>query len=213
MTYLKIIGDVHGHITQYKDIAQKAKYSIQVGDLGFDYSGLSDLDFNHHKVLGGNHDNYFEVDGAFIKQTPHFLGDFGTFAVPEVGEFFFVRGGRSIDKEYRVEGVTWFPQEELSYAQSMMAFDAYCEKKPDFMVTHECPSSIIDKISWFKTWNGQVITPSATANLLEQMLLQHRPKLWIFGHHHSSFDQTIDSCRFVCLEPLECFNFELKMNE
>ena len=207
MINLRIIGDVHGHIIDYKKLIQKAKYSIQVGDFGFDYGGLTDVDSSYHKILGGNHDNYLEQDGVFVNQTAHFLGDFGNIEIPEIGDFFFVRGGRSIDKDYRIEGLTWFPQEELNYKQSMEAFDLYCQKKPKFVVTHECPTSIIDQVSWFKTWNGQSIAPSSTANLLEQMLLQHRPELWIFGHHHSSLDRKIDSCRFICLEELECFDF------
>ena len=35
--YLRIIGDVHGHYDRYVKLAKKARHSIQLGDLGFDY--------------------------------------------------------------------------------------------------------------------------------------------------------------------------------
>jgi predicted phosphodiesterase len=206
--HLRIIGDVHGQMNQYVQLACKSKYSVQLGDLSFNYAKLAALDPANHRVLGGNHDNYLEENGKFVNQPSHFLGDYGIHHVPKIGNFFFVRGGHSIDKDGRKEGVDWFPQEQISYASGTKAFDLYQQIKPDFVISHECPESVIDMIAGIKTWNGMPIHPSMTSQLLEQMLQFHHPKLWIFGHHHEDFDMNVDGTRFVCLPVLKCFDFE-----
>jgi len=202
MKEFRIIGDVHGKLRRYIEIASVVDYSLQIGDLGFDYAPINVLNPENHRVLGGNHDNY-EVDpesGEFVVQTKHFLGDFGVHVVPGVCEFFYVRGGNSIDRKYRTFGLDWWPQEELNSRQANEALEKYKEIKPAFIVTHECPVSVIDFVSTMPPDAG--ILPSFTAKLLEAMLDYHRPKLWIFGHHHKFTDITIQETRFICLPEL-----------
>jgi len=209
--FLRIIGDVHGKMEDYLVLAGAAEYSIQVGDMGFEYHALTRfLEPDKHKVLGGNHDNYELFEGRFINQTPHFLGDYGVHTIPEFGEFFFVRGGYSIDKGNRQEGLDWWPGEQLTYTQGMAALEKYKEVKPDVMITHECPSSVIELVSGFKTWDGIPIRPSMTANLLEAMWDAHQPKLWLFGHHHKDFYMTLRGTSFRCLKELGYVDFTRK---
>lgn len=118
MTYLRIIGDVHGNMDAYIEIASQSQYSIQLGDMGFSYEKLHELDPAFHKVLGGNHDNYQIENGKFVKQTPHFLGDYGVYEIPKLPKFFFVRGGYSIDRTRRREFTDWWVDEQLTYASS-----------------------------------------------------------------------------------------------
>lgn len=207
--WLRIFGDVHGKMYKYVPLALEAEHTIQLGDLGFldHYEYLGFLDPTKHRVLGGNHDDYSVRDGVFYNQTPHFLGDYGVHNVPGVGDFFFVRGGHSIDKDQRTEGFDWFPDEQISYSNGIKALDEYVKVKPKIMLSHECPTSIIDRVSGFKKWNGEPILPSMTANLLEQMFEAHKPELHIFGHHHKSFDMVIEGTRFVCLPELGYLDF------
>lgn len=97
-----VVGDVHGKGDLYKKVVEKSNYSLQVGDMGFDYDFLSDIDCNHHVFFGGNHDNYFssaefvqlKSSPIFSKEhhwhdhrypflPPHHLGDWGTWEIPE----------------------------------------------------------------------------------------------------------------------------------
>lgn len=212
--YLRFIGDVHGQIEDYLILASQAEYSIQVGDLGFHYDALPRfLDSSKHKVIGGNHDNYEEFEGRFVKQPPHFLGDFGVYTVPDFGDIFFVRGGASIDKGMRTEGLDWWPGEQMSYSQGLKALEMYNEVKPRIVVSHECPSSIIDLVSGIRTWDGVPIRPSMTANLLESMFESHQPELWIFGHHHKDFFMTLRGTAFRCVNILKCVDLDRKTED
>jgi 3',5'-cyclic AMP phosphodiesterase CpdA len=203
--YLRLIGDVHGKISDYLNITNDIEYSIQIGDLGFDYSGLEALNPLKHKVLAGNHDNYAKNGNVFINQTPHFLGDYGVHTVPGIGSFFFVRGGRSIDRNMRIEGHSWWPDEELSYSEAFKALDLYNETKPNLVLSHECPASVIDFMSDNEL--RSTIKPSLTANLLDNMFQSHQPRMWFFGHHHKHFSTVINRTYFHCLQELETFDF------
>lgn len=202
----RVIGDVHGgdNLSAYLQLASEADYSLQIGDLNiYDYEFLSALNPENHKVLAGNHDNYFIEDGEYSKQTPHFLGDFGNYSIPNFGEFFFIRGGYSIDKDRRINGVSWFENEELTTREMNDAFDLYVNTKPKVVFSHECPKSIIPFVASMKTWGGTVIEPSSTAKFLQVLLDEHQPELWIFGHHHVNWEAEYKSItKFICLAEL-----------
>ena len=84
--HLRIIGDVHGwidkkyphkysykHSTSYLDITKGCEYSIQLGDMGFNYKPLQKLKpRGHHIFFPGNHDNYDslkKVDDIYFSST------------------------------------------------------------------------------------------------------------------------------------------------
>lgn len=200
---IRMIGDVHNDIDHYQMIAGQAEHSIQVGDLGFDYSTIT-LDPKNHKVVAGNHDNYHSENGVFVRQTPHFLGDFGTHH-----GIFFVRGGFSIDHQNRIQGQTWFPDEELSYRKMMQAIEMYNDVKPDFVVTHECPEIVSTTVFGRKTYNRQPIKTSNTGKMLQAMWENHQPKIWVFGHHHENIITPMKGTTFVCLGILHRQDFEI----
>jgi hypothetical protein len=210
---LRFIGDVHGAYGKYIQLANEAENSIQLGDLGLDYGFVrEELDSVHHRILGGNHDNYEDDQtGRFVFQPSNFLGDFGIHSVAGY-DFFFIRGGYSIDKDDREIGLDWWPREELSWAECRNALKSYEEIKPDFVISHECPASIIQNIADYKAlrrgqkpggrqyFNGKELRPSRTANLLDSMWGLHQPKMWIFGHHHVDWKETLKGTNFQCLD-------------
>lgn len=204
---LTLCGDVHGNIPAYFDIVKNADYSIQLGDLGFKYKPIMmNISSEFHKVVAGNHDNYTLEKGVFIHQTSHFLGDFGVHAIPNIGSFFFVRGGQSIDKDERLVGINWWHEEELSYEKCLEACKYYEDVKPDIVVSHECPKEIIPYVSTIKRYKGRLISESRTSLLLQNMIEIHRPRYWFFGHYHVSWSKEINRTQFRCLNELETFN-------
>lgn len=193
----RLIGDVHEHYGRYHRLLRKAKSTIQVGDFGFKYTTLSAVDARRHRILGGNHDNYDDMTNW-----PHFLGDYGVHTVEGFGDIFFVRGGLSIDRHTRTEGVNWWANEELGMAGCYEALAEYRKVKPTFVVSHSCPLSIIPHVT-----ESLHIIPSRTSQLLEEMFAAHIPQLWVFGHYHRSFSKVIDGTTFTCLKELECLDF------
>lgn len=190
---MRVIGDVHGLYQNYLDLIANRRHSVQVGDFGFDYKVLEGLDPNNHKIIGGNHDNY-----DAIVNCPNYLGDYGTAVVGGV-KFFFVRGENSIDAHLRIEGSTWWRNEELTMEQGYAAVEAYSQAKPDIVISHGCPAGVI---SSFIT-NSLKATPSRTSQILDAMWSAHRPSWWIFGHHHNTKKIMVENCEFKCLNELE----------
>ena len=200
---LRIIGDVHGKYSNYLKLIQNVDFSIQLGDFGFDYSVLDEkISPEIHKILGGNHDNYERQTDQFIKQTPHFLKDFGILEVPQIGQIFYVRGGFSIDYKNRQIGINWWPDEEVSQSVAMQIIDLYKETKPTLMISHECPANINNFVSNFSD-----IKPSFTSLLLQELYDMHQPDVWFFGHHHKDWIKHIGNTEFNCLNELSYCDF------
>jgi predicted phosphodiesterase len=194
---LTIIGDVHGYHDSYLNIATKCEATVQVGDFGFNYEVLNGMDPDLHKIVGGNHDNY-----AIIKDCPYYLGDYGLANVGGV-EFFFVRGENSVDKNIRIEGKNWWREEELDMNTAYKAIEAYISAKPQIVISHGCPA---DVMPFFITNPSKQFSPSRTSQMLDAMWNSHRPKLWVFGHHHNSHSITVGDSVFRCLNELETMN-------
>lgn len=222
MKYLAFIGDVHGKYDDYIRLASRFQNTIQVGDMGFDYSTIENhLDPNHHVFIAGNHDNYslkktdYLPDDKYVwRGKSHFvvrddivyefgkmpLNALGHFGVHYVDDFkiFFVRGAYSIDKLHRTLDIDYFIDEELSYQLATLALEKYSKVKPNIVVSHDCPFSL------YPMMRVSDPKPSITSNLLEQMFLVHQPKIWIFGHHHMNKWETIGNTNFICLNELSC---------
>ena len=220
--HFRIIGDCHGYYRKYVDLAKEAKYSLCVGDVGFEYDYLTvNLDSNFHKFVGGNHDNYTKEkcskcsDGCefcenrgfvFTKLSPHFLSDFGVLEIPDFGSIFYVRGAWSIDAKLRIPNVSWWEDEELTYQQCINAIAKYKEVKPDFVVAHTAPTSIIPNIPFDKSF-GNTLHKNRTESMLEEMYSFHQPKKWIFGHWHTNWRQDFTNTEFICINELGFLDF------
>lgn len=97
-------------------------------------------------------------------------------------KFFTMGGAESHDKIYRTEGKSWWPQEMPSqeeYDEAIKNLDAV-EGKVDYIISHECDSETLLKISFY--FEGNALT-----RFLYH--LKHSPynleyKHHYFGHHH-----------------------------
>lgn len=215
MKTIRFIGDVHGKFDRYKNIIQSSPHpTIQVGDMGVGFrdtrTGRLRANPPHyamseppgHRFIRGNHDN-----PEVCRQQSQWIAD-GHF---EDG-MFFLGGAVSIDRAYRQEGFSWWPDEELSYVALTRMAARYVEQKPDVMVTHDTAEQIALRITHklsVPNAGVKIDDGSRTRQVLDLMLEQHRPKLWVFGHWHVPFDEVIEGTRFVCLNELETLDVEL----
>jgi hypothetical protein len=208
MSNITFIGDLHGEISAYNKYIQfmfdapitNALQSIQVGDFGLDfvhnhYAGFGEIAHTQHKVLFGNHDWYPNLHCRYS------LGDYGQLSNFE--NVFFVRGAMSIDKRLRHEGINYFAQEQLTYAQMQNAIDLYAKVKPSIVISHTCPSIV--KETQFGLYGYENITESG----LNEMFGIHAPDLWIFGHMHQSKQFNFWGTEFKCLGIEEYWTIDL----
>lgn len=228
---LRVIGDVHGKYKDYLKLINKSNakglHTLQLGDLGFDFTYerlLDSIDTELNKFFMGNHDNYNSrfADDEIFKQWC--LGDFGEVIIGGV-KLFFVRGAFSIDKKYRTPGIDWFPDEEISESRFQEVLDAYLLSKPNVVVSHECPNDIgkepvknssgeiidvpLKKDYVLKTFGFDPMTfNTKTGFLLQQLWDAHQPDKWVFGHYHPepTWISKIGKTDFICLGELVTFD-------
>ncbi len=182
----RLVGDIHSYYGSYRQIIDGCDNSLQVGDFGI---GFGEDDFERigsHHFIRGNHD-----DPELCKKNVHWVPD-GTMH----NGIFCVGGGFSIDRSCRTEGLDWWSDEELSQGELYKVLDIYESIKPDYVVTHEAPYEIIERMFHDK----HIIRPhSRTSQALESMRYIHKPKIWAFGHWHASRQIKVDNTHFVCL--------------
>lgn len=213
---MRFIGDVHGHYGRYRELIRGVSASIQVGDMGIGFRRAQGPNMGEvygnpphyamvqgdHRFIRGNHDNPSEC-----RKHSQWIPD-GHFE----NEMMFVGGAASIDKVYRVEGYSWWPDEELPIAELNRMIDLYIERKPKVMVTHDCPEEVASAICATMPMIGggaiKLDIGSRTRQALQSMWSAHSPGLWLFGHWHMSFDHVlhggrVEGTRFICLAELE----------
>lgn len=213
MSIVRFIGDVHGKFNRYERLIEDVPFSIQVGDMGVGFLRLREgmltpssnppfdaMSKGRHLFIRGNHDN-----PEVCKRHKYYIPD-GTLLDDKI---FCLGGATSIDKAYRVEGIDWWRDEELSYEELDKLIVRYAELKPSVVCTHEAPQSIANEIlaAFNKTKIGD---SSNTRDALERMFYLHQPKYWVFGHWHQSMSFERNGTKFQCLNELESVDIDLE---
>lgn len=183
-----LVGDIHGKVNLIKWDSQSP--IIQIGDFGFKdtYQLIKDVPPTDLLILGGNHDEY-----PVLQTLPNYLGNYGI--IPGTEKTFFCRGAWSIDRAWRTEGVSWWPEEELTYAEGSKMLDLYEQIKPEVMITHDCPNYLKQCMFQANAYQNR------TGIFLNQCLDIHIPKRWYFGHWHvDKHFRWGDICDFICLD-------------
>jgi len=210
---LRICSDVHGKTKQYLNIVKDVDYSFQLGDMGFDYSHMKQLNPDNCRFGPGNHENF-----DTINKCPNYIGYFGMQSIGGV-EFFWVGGAYSIDMPWRhiryvnqTSAKGWWEREQMDFGQMLSCYNLYKEVKPDLVISHTCPTSVSDKMFDTKLLASLGYNPKTffchTASLLDEMFKVHKPSRHIFGHYHSSKTMTIKGTEFRCLAELEYVDIE-----
>ena len=199
---IRIISDLHGNYLRYIELVNDPNIfgSIQLGDFGLKYlEFLSEIDYKKNLVILGNHDRWDLKD-----KYPHFiskpefynLGDFNFFAIP---------GAYSIDSAYRTPGVDWFKEEEMTYQEGLECIELFKSVKPQTVLSHDCPEEAFIRVCS----NYISSVQSITRQIMSNCFYHHKPKNWIFGHHHTSKKFSIEDCWFTCLDQLEYIDLEI----
>jgi hypothetical protein len=204
MKKIRLIGDVHGYLhfrgsqQSYFNLLGEAEHSVQLGDLGWQNKWNptfnQDMDnlFPKHMRLYGNHDGYDYI-------SKNALGDFGVHTFPGF-EFFYIRGARSIDRAERTPTVDWWLEEELTWEQGHECVQAFREKKPEIVLSHDCPEEALYLMAEFGKWHLSNISTSITNQIMQSCFETHKPAYWIHGHHHLSYRKKHKGTTFIGLD-------------
>lgn len=204
-----VTGDIHGEIgrffgNDYKSLKNN-DYVIVAGDFGLLWhenvqyynmiKAISGLDFTVLWV-DGNHENHDWIDrltvtrwkGGDIHQITDNCIHLMRGQVYEIEDktFFTFGGATSIDRVYRVPGISWWEREVPSYMECNEALDNLMnyDYTVDYIITHAASDQSLFKV------NPRFNTDNVT-NFLAEIERNIKFKHWYFGHYHE--DREIDS--------------------
>ena len=83
---------------------------------------------------------------------------------------------------YRVKHHSWWPEEMPSHQEYQAALDNLeaCSWKVDYVVTHCCPTSLLQSVS------DRPRRPDQLTDFLEEVAQRCQFKYWFFGHYHDN---------------------------
>ena len=210
-----ITGDTHGEhgrIEQFDEILEKGDYIIICGDWGYlfhnsfnEKSFLDDLEARPYTILfiDGNHENFPEIysypkerwNGGRIHKIRNNIFHLcrGQIFCIDNKTFFTFGGGYSIDRAFRTEGISWWPEElpnleEYDEGRKNLDDQGW---KVDYILTHTLNTESIKVLATMDRYNEikPLNTDEITLNFyLEEIRERTEYKQWFFGHFHRDKD-------------------------
>lgn len=178
-------------------------YLIIAGDFGGVWTGTDKddavLDFHENRnyttlFVGGNHENYDAIErypieewngGKVRRIREHvlYLMNGQIFTIDGI-RFFIMGGATSVDKIFRVEGESWWPQEEPDKEVFQEAFDNLGKvgNKVDYVITHTIPEKVRRTV--FEAYSDFVNYDSGVERFLDLIMENVVFEKWFAGHIH-----------------------------
>jgi len=150
--------------------------------------------------IDGNHENFnrlmrFPVESGYggkvgvLRPSVLHLRQRGHVYTIDGRKIWCFGGGISVDKNYRSEGISWWPQEEPSTAEYCYGL-SQLEKQNwevDYVLTHAGPSGAVDAMRLpplRESFGDKVYEYDPVSPYLEHVSRKLRFKKWFFGHYH-----------------------------
>lgn len=206
MSKILVAGDWHGSHPWAKKIIEAASAEeidkiIQVGDFGVwpGKSGEEYLDILSRALVKqnvklyfvpGNHEDFNQIDEwnrtiepdinghRKIRDNLFYAGKVNAWTW-EGKRFASVGGAVSIDRQWRKENETWWPQEQLTALEETKAKDL---GKVDYLFTHDAPVDV--PLSYLKKDEDS----QAHRYTMTKIGRALRPNLWFHGHYHRKME-------------------------
>jgi Icc-related predicted phosphoesterase len=110
-------------------------------------------------------------------------------AADAMNDYRLIRSSKTYRKLTPSDTVAWHKRS----VKKLKEFLAAGDPERSVVVTHAAPSiKSIPERYW-----DHAITPAFASNL-EDLILEHQPRLWVHGHTHDSYDYQIGKTRIVC---------------
>lgn len=222
MGRILLTGDTHAQIDRllFLNDSEMTKEDIVIvlGDFGFIWKDNKYTD-ETLKLLGekkctiafldGNHENFSliraketitEWNGGRVGMLPYGVIHLLRGEIYKInGKIVGVCGGaNSIDKARRIEGESWWKEEEITDADVdnfAANLSKIKDKKIDIMLSHDAPASLVPLVKLYSYVNNTGET-SKSQDQLERILQMANIEKWYFGHWHIS--EQLDD-KFECL--------------
>lgn len=146
--------------------------------------------------IDGNHEDFDSIDGWFDIHEPNDDGHLeirpNLFYIPR-GSFwtwynknwFAMGGAYSIDKEYRIEGISWWARETPTMAEMEKGVENVAGRPVDVMIAHDAMAET--------PWDRPLIPIQASLQVrqdLSVLVREVQPKTYFHGHYHWNIDWT-----------------------
>lgn len=199
---MKVLGDIHGRLHELARVMRSVEGEVLcVGDVGIGFSGVGQNPSLSKRFwfIRGNHDWPY-----WCKKHPQFAADYGMWR-----GIFVIGGARSVDQADRVEGKSWWRDEELSHRECEEALALYEQAKPRVVVSHDCPFSVQPELKRHVVKENPFLEvygeprPYPQTVMMDRMLEIHRPDLWLFGHWHTKWQKQVGKTLFRCVHIFE----------
>jgi len=192
MTDILVLGDVHAQpqditrqLENSKHMGYKPEAIIQLGDIGIWKDVIKKfprLDIPLYYILGNHEDFHAELmlpglPDCYIMLKPDKATNICGLKAVGIGKSNFI-------DQYNTPSGSTIRHEDIKNCMKIRS-------KIDMMITHDCPSDIGMRSNFFGPWEN------VGSELLEELFLDIKPKLWLFGHHHIDFTVFNNGCHFI----------------
>jgi UDP-2,3-diacylglucosamine pyrophosphatase LpxH len=211
------LGDTHGDldfVERAADLAAEHDATIiQVGDWGFLWPGSDQLSMLnsvlkmagqragkdeyavHMRFIDGNHDWHPELRKRATKLASNvtYQPRGSTYVDVDGTGFLFMGGAPSIDQVGRIEGLSWWPEEDITQGEYKRAIEnPHLGSYADVIVTHDAPDY---PIGFKPLGSGEFRRRSKQSHDYVRGMMEHyTPALLVHGHWHKRYmiqcDQT-----------------------
>lgn len=203
-------GDFHGEAGWARHVLRAAKRDgagalVQLGDFGL-WPGRAGMRFLHEVSaaaaavqlpllwLDGNHEDFdqlatYPVGATGLRRIRPWIWHLPRgFRWNWAGLRFGALGGAtSLDRPHRTPGVSWWPQEEITWAQAQNVIDG---GPVDVLLTHDCPAGVtIPGLPPESVWDpAELRRANGHRELLRSVVDAVAPTHLFHGHFHSRYD-------------------------
>jgi len=205
------------NFSQQKELT-KEDVLVQLGDFGWVWFPLGQnkeqeywLDWLASRnytlaVVLGNHENYNIIETLPVEQK---WGNEVKVLQRKDGNIYFLKrgavyeingrkiltigGAESIDKESRIENISWWEQERLTFDETETCLDEIDahNKTFDYVLTHTCPTKFTSEFT-----DSMAKAKCSVSNFLDYVDDTITFKEWHFGHFHR--DKAIKRGKYRC---------------
>lgn len=185
---LAVVGDVHGLYDPFAQLVENRLMDVdlvlQLGDFGFLHLDEDNREYvpppRPVHFIDGNHDSFPLFKGITepteIRENLIYVPRGHVLETDEGTRIGCLGGADSIDKKRRTQGVTWFPEETISYDDQMRMVQQHLEEPIDLLATHTPPATIVRQMG--------IPHPSPSDRAVEGVWKElGRPEL-VCGHMH-----------------------------